>query len=53
MDRQISSTSYQSNQFTSIEFTQKLIDHGVQIIMDGKDCWIDNVFIERLWLRLN
>jgi putative transposase len=22
---------------------------GIQISMDGKGCWLDNVFIERLW----
>lgn len=22
---------------------------GIQVSMDGKGCWIDNVFIERLW----
>jgi putative transposase len=23
--------------------------HGIQISMDGKGCWRDNVFVERLW----
>ncbi len=36
-------------QFTSLEFTGLLKDHGIQISMDGKGCWRDNVFVERLW----
>ena len=36
-------------QFTSDECTQVLKDHGIQISMDGRGRWIDNVFIERLW----
>ncbi|EOG5907671.1 IS3 family transposase [Vibrio vulnificus] len=44
--------SDQGSQFTSTEFTQKLIDHGVRISMDGKGRWVDNVFIERLWRSL-
>ena len=26
-----------------------LKDNGIQISMDGKGCWRDNVFVERLW----
>ncbi|MGR2849347.1 IS3-like element ISVpa4 family transposase [Vibrio vulnificus] len=44
--------SDQGSQFTSIEFTQKLIEHNVRISMDGKGRWVDNVFIERLWRSL-
>ena len=36
-------------QFTSQEFTGLLKDQGIQISMDGKGCWRDNVFVERLW----
>ena len=36
-------------QFTSLEFTGLLKDHGIQISMDGKGCWRDNVCVERLW----
>lgn len=36
-------------QFTSQEFTGLLKDHSIQISMDGKGCWRDNVFVERLW----
>lgn len=36
-------------QFTSSEFTGLLKEHGIAISMDGKGCWRDNVFVERLW----
>ncbi|MBL7647752.1 MAG: hypothetical protein JNK74_16335 [Candidatus Hydrogenedentes bacterium] len=36
-------------QFTSDSFTQVLKDADIQISMDGKGRWVDNVFIERLW----
>ena len=39
----------QGCQFTSMEFTGLLKDQGIQISMDGKGCWRDNVFVERLW----
>jgi putative transposase len=39
----------QGSQFTSDEFTGMLKEHGIQISMDGKGCWRDNVFVERLW----
>jgi putative transposase len=39
----------QGSQFTSMEFTGLLKEHGIQISMDGKGCWRDNVFVERLW----
>ncbi|MBU1689093.1 MAG: IS3 family transposase [Proteobacteria bacterium] len=39
----------QGCQFTSLDFTGLLKDHGIQISMDGKGCWRDNVFVERLW----
>lgn len=39
----------QGCQFTSDVFTSALKAHNVQISMDGKGRWIDNVFIERLW----
>ena len=39
----------QGSQFTSGDWTGVLDDAGVQISMDGKGRWIDNVFIERLW----
>lgn len=39
----------QGCQFTSAEFTGLLKHHGVAISRDGKGCWRDNVFVERLW----
>lgn len=39
----------QGSQFTSSEFTGLLHEHDIQISMDGKGCWRDNVFVERLW----
>ena len=42
----------QGCQFTSLEFTGLLKDHGIQISMDGKGCWRDNVCVERLWKSL-
>jgi putative transposase len=42
----------QGSQFTSCEFTSVLKEHGINISMDGKGRWMDNVFIERLWRSL-
>ena len=42
----------QGSQFTSEAFTSKLNAHGIQISMDGKGRWVDNVFVERLWRSL-
>lgn len=39
----------QGAQFTSEAFTGVLIDAGVDISMDGKGRWVDNVLVERLW----
>ena len=39
----------QGSQFTSEAFTNVLKDHGIEISMDGKGRWVDNVFVERLW----
>jgi putative transposase len=39
----------QGSQFTSDDFIGLLKKHGIAISMDGKGCWRDNVFIERLW----
>ena len=39
----------QGCQFTGQKFTGRLTYHGIQISMDGKGCWRDNVFVERLW----
>lgn len=39
----------QGCQFTSVMWREELESHGIKISMDGKGCWVDNVFIERLW----
>jgi len=39
----------QGAQFTSKEFTGRLIKHDVKISMDGRGRVQDNIFIERLW----
>lgn len=42
----------QGVQFTAAEFTDVLKAKSVQISMDGRGCWRDNVFVERLWRSL-
>jgi len=42
----------QGAQFTSAAFTGLLLDHGIRISMDGRGCWRDNIFVERLWRSL-
>ena len=39
----------QGSQFTAKEFIDVLREHRIGISMDGKGCWRDNVFVERLW----
>lgn len=39
----------QGSQFTSLAFTSVLESHGIQISMDGRGRFQDNIFIERLW----
>ncbi|WP_421800895.1 IS3 family transposase [Granulicella sibirica] len=39
----------QGSQFTSEAFTEHLRKNEIQISMDGKGCWRDNVFVERIW----
>ncbi len=39
----------QGSQFTGAAFIDTLTEHRIQISMDGKGCWRDNVFVERLW----
>jgi putative transposase len=41
--------SDQGVQFTSMDFTQKLLDQRIRISMDGRGRVFDNIFIERLW----
>jgi len=42
----------QGVQFTSAAFLEELETRGVQISMDGKGRFLDNIFIERLWRSL-
>jgi putative transposase len=42
----------QGAQFTSQTFPGLLQQHGVRVSMDGKGCYTDNLFIERLWRSL-
>lgn len=39
----------QGSQFTSEVFTGVLKTHGIRISMDGRGCYHDNIFVERLW----
>jgi putative transposase len=39
----------QGSQFTAGDFIGVLNEHKIRISMDGKGCWRDNVFVERLW----
>lgn len=39
----------QGSQFTSKDFTDVLKEHHIDISMDGKGRWADNIFVERLW----
>ena len=42
----------QGSQFTSLEFTSRLLDRAVAVSMDGRGRALDNVFIERFWRSL-
>jgi putative transposase len=42
----------QGCQFTSIEFTNILLSHNINISMDSKGRAIDNIYIERYWRTL-
>jgi putative transposase len=39
----------QGVQFTACAWTNRLETAGVQVSMDGRGRWLDNVFVERLW----
>jgi putative transposase len=39
----------QGSQFTSEAFVGRLKKEGIDISMDGKGRWRDNVFVERVW----
>ena len=42
----------QGSQFTSVDFTDVLKKAGVEISMDGRGRWRDNIIVERLWRSL-
>ncbi len=42
----------QGSQFTSIAFTDCLLQGGIQISQDGRGRALDNIFVERLWRSL-
>jgi len=39
----------QGAQFTTNAFTGRLAEAGIQISMDGRGRYVDNIFVERLW----
>jgi putative transposase len=39
----------QGSQFTSDAFTELLLEQGIQVSMDGKGRYQDNILVERLW----
>ena len=39
----------QGSQFTGTAFVGVVQSHGIQLSMDGKGAWRDNLLIERLW----
>ncbi|WP_316157924.1 IS3 family transposase [Cupriavidus sp. BIC8F] len=39
----------QGSQFTAADFTDTVLSRGIDLSMDGKGSWRDNVFVERLW----
>nr|WP_087124886.1 IS3 family transposase [Burkholderia cenocepacia] len=39
----------QGSQFTAGAFTEAVLGRGIQLSMDGKGAWRDNVFVERVW----
>ena len=39
----------QGAQFTSHDFTKRLLDEDIRISMDGRGRVFDNIFVERLW----
>ena len=39
----------QGSQFTSSDFTSRLLDRDILVSMDGRGRALDNIFVERLW----
>lgn len=44
--------SDQGSQYTSADWTTILDNKGIEISMDGKGRWADNIYIERFWRTL-
>lgn len=42
----------QGAQFTSVAFTERLLEREIRISMDGRGRALDNIFVERLWRRV-
>jgi putative transposase len=42
----------QGSQFTSVKFTERLLEQEIKISMDSRGRAFDNIFIERLWRSL-
>jgi putative transposase len=42
----------QGSQFTSLSFTNVLLEHNIQISQDGRGRALDNIFVERFWRSL-
>jgi putative transposase len=51
-DKPVIFNTDQGSQFTSEAFTGRLLQEEINISMDGKGRWVDNVFVERLWRSL-
>jgi putative transposase len=49
MARPLIWNSDQGSQFTSPQYTELLTEAGVQVSMDGRGRYLDNIFTERLW----
>ncbi len=41
--------SDQGVQFTTLDFTARLLAQDIRVSMDGRERALDNVFVERLW----
>jgi putative transposase len=48
-DRPQAFNSDQRGQFTSLQFTDRLLAHDISISKDGRGSGLDNIFVERLW----
>jgi putative transposase len=46
---QVLRRSLECKQFTSEVFTRVLLDHRIEVSMDGRGRCHDNIFVERLW----